>query len=76
MEELRKAHKGPNVMNGTIVERASGYQHDDPAATERAVHRLSGGDPRLALFGYSVETITMLLLPMVQTKLVTLETRK
>lgn len=68
--EMRKAHKGPNVMNGSngeAVSAASGVYADD-AAKERAIHRMWGGDHRLALFGYTVETMSMLLLPMVQTK--------
>lgn len=33
-----------------------------------AVNRVWGGDKRLALFGYTLETINMLLFPMIQTK--------
>ncbi|KAF4516910.1 hypothetical protein B566_EDAN007998 [Ephemera danica] len=66
INEMRKAHKGPNVMNGEVVSKTTKCSGDS-AAAEAAVHRLSGGDPRLALFGYTVETLTMLLMPMVQT---------
>lgn len=33
-----------------------------------AVNRIWGGDKRIALFGYTLETINLLLLPMIKTK--------
>jgi hypothetical protein len=38
------------------------------ALSEDDVSRIWGGDRRLSLFSYTIETINMLLLPMIKTK--------
>lgn len=38
------------------------------AISERDMTRIWGGDRRLSLFSYTIETINMLLLPMIRTK--------
>lgn len=46
------------LINGEMKEELS----------EQDMTRIWGGDRRLSLFGYSIETINMLLLPMIRTK--------
>lgn len=64
MSDLRLAYEkkyGPV----TKEEIANGFVH---VSDENAVERVWGGDRRLSLFSYSIETINMLLMPMFQTK--------
>ena len=66
LEDLYAAHEGsltsePTVTNGHV----NGLNGDDESA---AVMRTFGGDRRLLLNGYTVETLNLLLLPMVTTK--------
>ncbi|KAK6621297.1 hypothetical protein RUM43_011603 [Polyplax serrata] len=64
MSDLRAAYEkryGPV----TKEEITNGFVH---VADENAVARVWGGDRRLSLFSYSIETINMLLMPMFQTK--------
>ena len=68
LEELYGAHEGslspePSVTNGHV----NGVNGDEESA---AMMRTFGGDRRLLMNGYTVETLNMLLLPMVTTKLV------
>lgn len=71
MEDLRKAHRGEefngieNKTNNALVTVKNGISKEDGIS---AVHRVWGGDKRIALFGYTLETINLLLLPMIQTK--------
>ncbi|XP_046666504.1 glutamate synthase [NADH] [Homalodisca vitripennis] len=64
MEELRAASSvvpespAAVVINGEMKEEL----------TEHDMTRIWGGDRRISLFGYSIETINMLLLPMIRTK--------
>lgn len=76
MEDLRQAY----IANGgTLDDHQNGNKNNEITGDiERgvkqlemkisAVNRVWGGDKRLALFGYTLETINMLLLPMIQTK--------
>ncbi|KAJ8680883.1 hypothetical protein QAD02_016670 [Eretmocerus hayati] len=70
MEDLRNAHKSEetngmvNGVSNALVAK-NGISNEDGIS---AVHRVWGGDKRIALFGYTLETINLLLLPMIQTK--------
>lgn len=66
MEDLRAAHKGPlSITNGVgdteMVASVSGISEDMLA-------HMWGGDTRLGVFGYTIETVNMLLVPMIKTK--------
>ncbi|XP_053987028.1 uncharacterized protein LOC128880703 isoform X1 [Hylaeus volcanicus] len=72
MEELRAADTGraetPSENGSTINEdtiRRNAANDTNPIS---AVNRVWGGDKRLSLYGYTLETINMLLLPMMQSK--------
>ena len=71
MDELRAAHvaKGGDdlVENGVSMEivKKNGLHHE-----EDFINRKWVGDKRLSLYSYTLETINMLLLPMIQTKYV------
>lgn len=67
MEELRAADTGfiaKPSENGTIESETT----TNDANPICAVNRVWGGDKRLSLYGYTLETINMLLLPMMQSK--------
>lgn len=71
LEHFRKAYN-PEESNGiesnannAVVAVKNGISKDDGIS---AVHRVWGGDKRIALFGYTLETINLLLLPMIKTK--------
>ncbi|XP_012539553.2 putative glutamate synthase [NADPH] isoform X1 [Monomorium pharaonis] len=72
MEEMRAAHV-PNgnaedvIKNGLSAETAKKNAIND-ANEISAVNKVWSGDKRLSLYGYTLETINLLLLPMVQTK--------
>uniref|UniRef100_UPI0014793D12 putative glutamate synthase [NADPH] isoform X1 n=2 Tax=Osmia lignaria TaxID=473952 RepID=UPI0014793D12 len=73
MEELRAAdteHGKSNavaVENGFVAEQDKGEMDSDGNPIS-AVNRVWGGDKRLSLYGYTLETINMLFLPMMQSK--------
>ena len=62
--DLREAHERQYgvVKKEDIV---NGFVH---VPDENAVSRVWGGDRRLSLFSYSIETINLLLIPMIKTK--------
>lgn len=70
MSDLREAAKGPEAVtpeegflpNGEITKNCVSEISDQD------ISRIWGGDRRLSLFNYSIETITMLILPMLKTK--------
>lgn len=64
MSQLREAYEskfGP-VRKEEIT---NGFVH---VPVGNAVSRVWGGDRRLSLFSYTIETINMLLMPMIKTK--------
>lgn len=71
MEELRQVtcssyKNGPESpvicsVNGELIV-------PDKQIGEKEATRIWGGDRRLSLFGYTIETINMLLVPMINTK--------
>ncbi|XP_043577725.1 glutamate synthase 1 [NADH], chloroplastic isoform X4 [Bombus pyrosoma] len=74
MEELRAADADykktlSTVENGSIVDeevaKRKAMNDANPIST---VNRVWGGDKRLSLYGYTLETINLLLLPMMQSK--------
>lgn len=72
MDDLRAAHlanggKLEMEMNGKIEDEIDVTRLEDPNQIS-AVNRVWGGDNRLSLYGYTLETINLLLLPMIQTK--------
>ncbi|XP_043275732.1 glutamate synthase [NADH] isoform X2 [Venturia canescens] len=68
MDDLRKAHVAKGginepVENGTVIAKKNGLNNEDEFINRKWV-----GDKRLSLFSYTLETINMLLVPMLQTK--------
>ncbi|XP_071536685.1 uncharacterized protein [Panulirus ornatus] len=66
LQDLYDAHKGelssePSIVNGHVNGTVNG---EDTGAMIRTF----GGDRRLSMFGYTIETLNMLLLPMVNTQ--------
>lgn len=78
MEELRCGHADPEKLTSSAPESSSGVAGDSAAKRKpltdtnpvSAVNRVWGGDKRLSLYGYTLETINLLLLPMMQSKYV------
>ncbi|XP_076674514.1 uncharacterized protein LOC143372318 isoform X2 [Andrena cerasifolii] len=77
MEELRAADASrtaesmlaTSVGNGSSTEQqATGKNGVNDTNPVSVVNRVWGGDKRLSLFGYTLETINLLLLPMMQSK--------
>lgn len=73
MEELRTAHA--NVDAGDIIgndlsEMTIAKNAVNGINEVSAVNKVWSGDKRLSLYGYTLETINLLLLPMVETKYV------
>lgn len=75
MDELRAAHirnvnEGNVIENGLPTETAFAKMNaiNDANGEISAVNKVWSGDKRLSLYGYTLETINLLLLPMVQTK--------
>ncbi|XP_043522456.1 glutamate synthase [NADH] isoform X1 [Frieseomelitta varia] len=74
MEELRAADvdykkTSSAVENGSIVDSVVAKKNVmNDANPISAVNRVWGGDKRLSLYGYTLETINLLLLPMMQSK--------
>lgn len=60
MSDLREAYEKKNKPIDK-KEITNGFVH---VPDENAVARVWGGDRRLSLFSYSIETINMLLMPM------------
>lgn len=74
MDEMRAAHAnndnagdviGNNISAETAVAKKNALNGINEVS---AVNKVWSGDNRLSLYGYTLETINMLLLPMVQTK--------
>ncbi|KYN14109.1 PREDICTED: putative glutamate synthase [NADPH] isoform X2 [Trachymyrmex cornetzi] len=70
MDELRAAHvynsnTGDIIENSLSVEKKNAINGINEVS---AVNKVWSGDKRLSLYGYTLETINLLLLPMVQTK--------
>lgn len=76
MDELRAAHvRNSNeenvIKNGLSAETAIAKKNAINDINEvSAVNKVWSGDKRLSLYGYTLETINLLLLPMIQTKYV------
>lgn len=72
MDELRATHvynsnAGDIIENSLSVEKKNAINGVNEVS---AVNKIWSGDKRLSLYGYTLETINLLLLPMVQTKYV------
>lgn len=71
MSDLYKDHK-PNAEDAAlckpIIDKSATAHITTEGERLVAVEQMYGGDRRLSLFGYTVETISMLLLPMINTK--------
>lgn len=72
MDELRAAHvRNVNaedvIENGLPIETSLSKKNSINGEIS-AVNKVWSGDKRLSLYGYTLETINLLLLPMVQTK--------
>ncbi|KYN05005.1 Glutamate synthase [NADH], amyloplastic [Cyphomyrmex costatus] len=70
MDELRATHvcnsnEGDIIENSLSVEKKNAINGINEVS---AVNKVWSGDKRLSLYGYTLETINLLLLPMVQTK--------
>jgi len=76
MDELRAAHvcnsnAGDVIENNISVETTVAKKNAINDVNEvSAVNKVWSGDKRLSLYSYTLETINLLLLPMVQTKYV------
>lgn len=71
MDELRAAHARNVIENGLSAETAVTKKNAINGINEvSAVNKVWSGDKRLSLYGYTLETINLLLLPMVETKYV------
>lgn len=73
MDELRATHNCNDVIkNGPSTEIILEKKNtiNDANGKVSAVNKVWSGDKRLSLYGYSLETINLLLLPMVKTKYV------
>lgn len=71
MTDLYNAHKPTEedaALCKPIIDKSSTARITSDVERRIAVGQMYGGDRRLSLFGYTVETITMLLLPMINTK--------
>ena len=75
MDDLRAAYVSSGgsvevIQNGSNYEivTKNGLNMNGIEMKISAVNRVWGGDKRLALYGYTLETINMLLLPMINTK--------
>ncbi|KAH0945164.1 hypothetical protein HN011_004136 [Eciton burchellii] len=70
MEELRAVHNHniEVIENGLSTETEIAKKNIINESEISAVNKVWSGDKRLSLYGYSLETINLLLLPMVQTK--------
>ena len=72
MADLRAEHEWNNsvsVANGNIDGVGDTVVNGSVSGiTDECLARVWGGDRRLSLFSYSIETINLLLLPMIQTK--------
>lgn len=77
MDELRAAHV-QNANTEDVIEKrqfvgteiAKKNAINDVNGEISVVNKVWSGDKRLSLYGYTLETINLLLLPMVQTKYV------
>lgn len=73
MDELRAADdrsRAVTLRSYTSEHRSIGRKESNDTNPISAVNRVWGGDKRLSLYGYTLETINMLLLPMMQSKYV------
>lgn len=81
MDELRAAHVSNSnaedviknsLSTETTVAIKNAFNEDEGKKDGQisAVNKVWSGDKRLSLYGYTLETINLLLLPMVQTKYV------
>lgn len=61
MDDLRKEHVPPNTNNSVAVANGNRLAGNGLKCSGIA-------DKRLPLYGYSIETINMLLIPMIQSK--------
>lgn len=72
MADLRSEHEVNNksviVANGNIDGIVDMQVGSVNGITDEGLAKVWGGDRRLSLFSYSIETINLLLLPMIQTK--------
>lgn len=72
MEELRAAHANNvdarDIIGNDLSEMTIAKNAVNGVNEISAVNKVWSGDKRLSLYGYTLETINLLLLPMVQTK--------
>jgi glutamate synthase (NADPH/NADH) len=73
MADLRAEHEGNNknaiVTNGNIDGVGDVMETGSVnGITDEGLAKVWNGDRRLSLFSYTIETINLLLLPMIQTK--------
>ena len=79
MKDLYNAHIGPlppltspvkaasNGFNGNGHQNGNGHSNGFVECS-KGIEEALEGDNRLAMFGYTIETLSMLLLPMVKTQ--------
>lgn len=74
MDELRSAHvrntDAENVIENNLPIEVAKKNAINDINIISTVNKIWGGDKRLSLYGYTLETINLLLLPMMQTKYV------
>jgi glutamate synthase (NADPH/NADH) len=72
MADLRAEHEVNNksvvVANGSIDGVGNVHTGSVSGITDEDLAKIWGGDRRLSLFSYTIETINLLLLPMIRTK--------
>ena len=69
MKDLYAHHKGHALPPPLLqTDSTKSFTNFCPDMADPGVMRTFGGDRRLAAFGYTLETITMLLVPMVKTE--------
>jgi glutamate synthase (NADPH/NADH) len=72
MADLRAEHEVNNksviVANGNIDGVENVQTGSVSGITDEGLGKVWGGDRRLSLFSYTIETINLLLLPMIETK--------
>lgn len=72
MADLRADHEVNSnsvvVANGNVDGVGNVHTGSVNGITDEGLAKVWGGDRRLSLFSYTIETINLLLLPMIQTK--------
>lgn len=71
LSDLKTAHESTNfaVTNGEPCGKKQ-LSASVSGVSDKMLAHMWGGDRRLSVFGYTIETVNMLLVPMIQTKYV------